>query len=185
APMNTSFAGVGVVTLIELSTMQTGDVQPAHAPVPTVFWLPTVTLPEKYSVPATRSWRPESGTASATFSRRHCGWSAALMVVWSMPLLLYAPIPPVDWPLAQSTQTTSPAFAIVLKPSEPWRQVPMSFMSHHAGIVAACEMMSITNSLPDTCARSASRTNEHTRMFVPAFEAHANVRLFVPVPSPE
>src|SRR5262249_44443742 len=131
-PMNTLFADTGVVMLIELNTMHMGWSQPAHATGPTVFALLTVRLHEKYSVPAVRFWSPDTGTASAILMRRCCATSAPSMLPSSE---LYAPMPPADWPCAQSMQFTSAGLMSTLKPSDVVRHVPGSRNSHHAGSV--------------------------------------------------
>src|SRR5215472_13669399 len=86
-------ASVGVVTLIEANTMQTGMEQPAQDPRPTVLVLLIVKLNEKYSWLAFRSWSAFGGTAMAATRRAVFGprWPT-----------LYAPTSPAEFPCAQS-----------------------------------------------------------------------------------
>src|SRR5689334_12988316 len=104
--------------------MQTGVVQPAHRPVPTVFALLMVTLYEKYSWPVKRSASADAGTAIAATMRAAFGPPRPM---------LYAPIPPADWPEAQSTQFTAVPGGTKFIASDAWRQVPAFLKPHHAG----------------------------------------------------
>jgi len=53
--------------------MQTGSVQPAHAPVPVVFRLLMRRRPEMYSTPGSSAASAVLGTATAAFSRAPLG----------------------------------------------------------------------------------------------------------------
>src|SRR5690349_23020792 len=168
-----------VPTLSELSTMQTGAVQPAQVGVPTVFALSSRRLNPKYSWPATRFTTSATGTANQSTMRRCAGQLAMGMAgpqTWpNHTKVLVAALFP------QSVQTVLAAFTEGFAVSDPARQ-PASPMSHHGGMsdVPSPAMKSSTTSMPRTAARSESSTNEPVRTFVPAFESQALERFALP-----
>src|SRR5262245_55199913 len=93
-------------------------------------------------------------------------------------------MPPEAWPAAQSVQTTSVPLSTKLMLSELCRQLPVFRNCHHAGNEAAAVWTSMNISTPLTAVSGLSSTNEPTRMLLPTFDAHANVRFSTP-PSPE
>src|SRR5262245_55020989 len=86
-------------------------------------------------------------------------------------------MPAPDRPCAQSWHTALLKSNVTLTASEPWRHVPGFLKSHHAGIVADVESRSRTNSLPETCARSAGSSNEQTSVLLAPLVLQANALL--------